>query len=663
MMSGNYEFSLILVSILVAIFASYTALGLAGRIRESQGRTARFWIVGGALAMGTGIWSMHFIGMLAFKLPIPVGYDFGITLLSLLLPILVSGIALWQISQSDLPTTRLLAGAILMGIGINAMHYTGMLAMRMEPGIRYDPPLFAASLLIAILASGAALWVAFRLRENVPRVWLLRAVAAVFMGSAIAGMHYTGMAAAHFLPGSVCLAASGGLSQETLATTIIIATLAILTVALLVSVYDARLESRSQILAMSQATAEERRIMLMAEREARAQAESTNAMKDEFLATLSHELRTPLNSILGWTQLLQSGIQDPATFRKGLDTIERNARAQAQLIEDLLDTSQIISGKVRLDMQRIDPITFITSALETIKPAAHDKELKLKTSLDPGAGPVSGDAGRLQQVMLNLLSNAVKFTPHGGTIQVTLERLHGEVVIRVIDSGIGIHPDFLRHVFDRFRQADASTTRRHGGLGLGLSIARHLAELQGGSVHAASPGEGKGATFTVQLPLHGSQPAAADQIPSDSSLAKAFAAPLAPTALTGVKALLVDDDADALDLMKRVLMDSGATVISATNASQGLMLVETEKPDVIVSDIGMPDVDGFELIRRIRKLGEAGGGHVPAMALTAFTRAEDQKRALQAGFTHYMPKPLEPTALVLNVAAMVGRLCDAAKEE
>jgi diguanylate cyclase len=656
MLTGYYETPLVLVSILVAIFASYTALSMAGRVATSHGTAERLWIAGGALAMGTGIWAMHFIGMLAFRLPIPVGYDFWITFLSLVLPVIVSGLALHQVSRPELPLRRLIAGALLMGIGINAMHYTGMFAMRMAPGIRYDAALFAASVVIAIVASAAALWIAFRLRGNVPQVWLPRAGASVIMGVAIAGMHYTGMAAANFPEGSICTAAGNGFDQDQLALMVIIASFAVLTVALLTSVFDARLESRSRVLAASQAIAEERQVLLLGERAARSQSERMSALKDEFLATLSHELRTPLNAILGWAQILRSGdgARDEATLAKGLETIERNARAQAQLIEDLLDMSQIISGKVRLDVRPVDPASFIDAALETVRPAAMAKNIHLETTLDPHAGQIAGDPNRLQQVMWNLLSNAVKFTPNGGHIHVSLDRTVAGITIKVVDSGIGIQPEFLPYVFDRFRQADASTTRRYGGLGLGLAIVKQLVELQGGTVAVASRGDGSGATFTLDFPLHNPKAEVARQRLAPGVYRSSIGSDFNRSHLPGVKVLLVDDEADALDLMEWILSECGATIRRADNAIEALSLLGSERPDIVVSDIGMPDVDGFELIRRIRALGEACGGTVPALALTAFTRAEDQQRALKAGFDLYMTKPVEPSTFASNVARMVG---------
>lgn len=653
MLIGTYKVSLVIISVLVAILASYTALSLAGRVVQSQGRAARWWIAGGAFAMGTGIWAMHFIGMLAFRLPIPLGYDLEITLLSLVIPIAVSGAALWLVSQPVLPLKRLAAGALLMGIGINTMHYTGMAAMRMAPGIVFDPGLFVASVVIAIVASGGALWIAFRLRWNTPHVVLARAISAVVMGMAIVGMHYTGMAAASFPLGSVCRAASDGFSQDGLAILVIVAAMAILTVALLASVFDARLEARSKVLALSQAIAEERQVLLTREREARTQAERVNEMKDEFLATLSHELRTPLNAILGWAQLLRIKEHDKDALQKGLETIERNALAQAKLIEDLLDMSRVISGKVRIDTQLVDPVSVINAALETLRPAALAKHIQINTAFAPGIEPVSGDPNRLQQVMWNLLSNAIKFTPDGGAVTVSAKKQEHEVVIEMTDSGIGIAPEFLPHVFDRFRQADASTTRRYGGLGLGLSIVRNLVELHGGNIHVSSRGKDKGTTFILRLPVHRSE--SGFPPPASSRTTSVIGSPpkFQPLDLTGLKAVVVDDDADALNLTATILGECGTNALTATNARQGLALVKNEKPHVIISDIGMPDHDGFSFIRRVRELDHAEGGSTPAIALTAFSRAEDRKRALDAGFNHYLSKPVDAGELVSILGDLV----------
>jgi diguanylate cyclase len=647
MLSGSFQTPLVVLSVVVAIFASYTALSLSERVARSHGRSVYAWTVGGALAMGSGIWAMHFLGMLAFRLPIAVGYDVPITLLSLLLPILVSGTALYRVSQPQLDGRGLAASGVLMGLGINAMHYTGMAALRMQPLIEYDPTLFTLSVLIAVVASTGALWLGFQLRHNIPHAWLARTGAAFALGCAISGMHYTGMAAAHFPAGSICLAATRGVSQDGLAVMVVIATLGILTIALLVSVFDASLERHSRLLAVSQAAVEERQTMLVREREARSQAESVSAMKDEFLATLSHELRTPLNAVLGWAVLLQRGTHDAATRQRGLEAIERNARAQAKLIDDLLDMSRIIAGKVRLEVQEIDAAAFVEAAIETVRPAALAKRISLNATLAAG-GAITGDPNRLQQVMWNLLSNAVKFTPAEGSVNVSIEREGGGILIRVADSGIGIAPEFLPHVFDRFRQADASTTRRHGGLGLGLAIARQLVELQGGTIVVESAGTNRGTTFVVRFPLR--QQFVPAWARGGGGMLQPSAAPRATQDLSGLRILVVDDMADTLDLTGQMLQSHGASTVLASGAEEALALLATAQFDVMVSDIAMPDVDGYELVRRIRARGLA----VPAVALTAFTRPEDREHALQAGFEAYVAKPLEAGALV---AAIAGLLC------
>jgi NO-binding membrane sensor protein with MHYT domain/CheY-like chemotaxis protein/two-component sensor histidine kinase len=651
MLAGHYETPLVLISILVAIVASYAALSLAGRVSESRGHAVRAWIVGGAIAMGSGIWAMHFVGMLAFRLPIPIAYDLPLTLFSLLLPIAASGLALWQVSRAELGLKRLGVSAVLMGLGINAMHYTGMAAMRMEPGIVYDPWLFALSVAIAIGASCLALWIAFRLRRNTPHVWLPRVGAAVVMGVAIVGMHYTGMAAASFPQDSICMAARSGVNHDGLATLVVIATFGVLGFAMLASLFDARLEANARVLSISQATAAERQDLLTRERAARDEAERLSALKDEFLATLSHELRTPLNAVLGWASMLQRGSRDDETLRRGLATIERNARAQGQLIDDLLDMSRIISGTLRLDVQQVEPAKIVEAALGTVHPAAVAKRIDLRVDVDKDAGPVLGDPGRLHQVMWNLLSNAVKFTPTGGIVQVMLGREGEDVVIRVADSGIGIAPDFLPYVFERFRQQDASINRRHGGLGLGLSIARQLAELHGGTIVVASPGEHGGATFTLRLPLAAQDVQAPPRAPA---IVQDEGQGAGPGSLAGVKVLLVDDANDTLDVLEQILRHSGATIMVASDAGTALALLERERPDVIVSDIGMPDIDGFELMRRIRRRAASAGGAIPAIALTAFTRQDDRNKAMQAGFNDYLAKPVEPGSLVAQIAQAVG---------
>ncbi len=405
----------------------------------------------------------------------------------------------------------------------------------------------------------------------------------------------------------------------------------------------------------AQQAAEERRTLLESERAARSAAERLSHVKDEFLATLSHELRTPLNAILGWAQVLRSSAKDRVDLLKGLETIERNARVQTQLIEDLLDMSGIASGKVRLAVQPIAPIDFIEAAVNTVKPAADAKGIHLETRLDSGVGRISGDAGRLQQVVWNLLSNAIKFTPTGGTITIELGRVKGHVQISVSDTGVGISPEFIPHLFERFRQGDASTTRKYGGLGLGLSIVQSLVEMHGGTVRVTSEGQGRGTTVVVQLPVSVVYPADAGNR-AESQPRSGAAAPGLPGELAGLRVLVVDDQPDARELIHRVLEDCGAEIVTARTADEALRLVETCKPDVVVSDIGMPEVDGFELLKRIRALGPDRGGRVPAIALTALARSEDRIRALRAGFVVHVSKPVDPSELVATVASVAGRV-------
>ena len=404
--------------------------------------------------------------------------------------------------------------------------------------------------------------------------------------------------------------------------------------------------------------------LLVSERAARLEAERNSRMKDEFLATLSHELRTPLNAILGWAQVLRSEDQGLSPdVRQGLGVIERNAQAQRQLIEDLLDMSRIISGKVRLDVQRVNLAAVIEAAVDSMRPAAEAKGIRIQQALDPVAGPVKGDPARLQQVVWNLLANAVKFTPKGGRVQVVLERVNSHLEVVVSDTGAGIRPEFLPHVFDRFRQADASSTRQYGGLGLGLSIVKHLTELHGGSVRAKSPGEGMGATFTVMLPLmvmHESDTAAAaGEPPQAPRLHPRSTAqesnPCGVPDLAGVRVLVVDDEPDARELIRRLLERCRVDVLTAGSAAEAMELFRRHRPDVLLSDIGMPGRDGYALMRDVRRLPAADGGRTPAVALTAFARSEDRTRAMLAGYHVHLAKPIESAELVATVASLAGR--------
>jgi len=397
----------------------------------------------------------------------------------------------------------------------------------------------------------------------------------------------------------------------------------------------------------------ERQRLLESERAARSEAERANRVKDEFLATLGHELRTPLNAMLGWATTLRATSPRSQDLLEGLEAIERNARVQAQIIDDLLDMSRIISGKVHLNVQRIDLPTIVAEAIETVRSTASAKGVDLQTVIDPLNAAFSGDPNRLQQVFWNLLNNAIKFTPKGGRIQVRLERVDSRVEISIIDTGDGISPEFLPHIFNRFEQADSSITRRHGGLGLGLAIVKHLVESHGGRIRAKSDGVGKGATFIVSLPL-----TAVHHLPLESGRehpeSKSQDPPFLPEiSLKGVNVLVIDDEPDACNLLKLLLKSAGASVYLAQSADEGIEQLITKPVGVLICDIGMPGVDGYTLIRRVRTLDDPQKSAVAAVALTAYARLEDRTQAIRAGFQNHLPKPVEPVELLTVIHSLV----------
>ena len=397
---------------------------------------------------------------------------------------------------------------------------------------------------------------------------------------------------------------------------------------------------------------------LTREQEARHTAEQANKIKDDFLATVSHELRTPLNAILGWSSMLRSGRVDTEATAKALETIERNARAQAQLIDDLLDISRIISGKLRLDVQTIELSTVIESAVDAVRPAAAAKEIRLQTILDTKAGPIAGDADRLQQVFWNLLSNAVKFTPKHGRVQIRLEQINSHIEITVSDTGKGIAPEFIPYVFDRFRQADQTITRSQGGLGLGLSIVRQLVEMHGGTVKVESEGAEKGTSFVVKLPRLIAVPRTEKEIEEriHPTVSREFISMNCAPELTGLRVLVVDDEFDSRELISIVLKECGSEVVTAGSMKETLLILEKERFDILVSDIGMPEEDGYMLINKVRALPDEQGGRIPAIALTAYARIEDRVRALTAGFQVHVPKPVDPVELVAVIASLAKGL-------
>ena len=406
---------------------------------------------------------------------------------------------------------------------------------------------------------------------------------------------------------------------------------------------------------------EDRLVALLAnEKTARAEAEAANRAKDEFLAIVSHELRTPLNAILGWAQILRTTQTNKESSTRGLEIIENNAKAQAKLIEDVLDASRIITGKLRLDVRPIDLGPIIKSAVETARPAAAAKSIHIETALEPWGGLVSGDPNRLRQIIWNLIFNAIKFTPNSGKVEVRLQRIDSQVQVTVKDTGQGISADFLPHVFDRFRQADSSRARTHGGLGLGLAIVRHLVELHGGTVHADSDGEGRGSTFTVNLPVMAVRSGETSGTQDASRITEAGApgsanSPASQPALNNLRVLVVDNESDAREILNITLTQCGARVMTATSTREALEILEEWEPDVLVSDIGMPGEDGYSLISKVRALGPERGGNVPAVAVTGYAGSEERMRLLSAGYQVHVTKPVEMEELIIAIADVARR--------
>jgi PAS domain S-box-containing protein len=398
------------------------------------------------------------------------------------------------------------------------------------------------------------------------------------------------------------------------------------------------------------AAAAERERLLEAERAARAVAERASRVKDEFVAMVSHELRTPLNAILGWTQLINAPGAGPEAIERGLGVITRNTRVQAQLISDLLDISRIVSGKMPLEIQQVDLAVVLEDALGMVQQDADEKGIAIQREIEPTVGPIAGDPARLQQIVWNLLSNAIKFTPEGGTIAIRLHQTGPDAEITVADSGVGIKAEFLPHIFDRFQQADQSITRRFGGLGLGLSIVKHLVELHGGSITARSDGPGKGATFTIVFPAGKARGASAPADPFDGPTRETEPA----AALNGLRVLVVEDEPDTRDFLERFLRSHGAEVFGASSAGEALALLPTSHADILVSDIGLPEKDGYDLMQAVRRLAAEAGGAIPAIALTAYARSEDRTRAFRAGYQAHMAKPVEPAELVATIVSFAG---------
>ena len=398
---------------------------------------------------------------------------------------------------------------------------------------------------------------------------------------------------------------------------------------------------------------EDRAELLQRERAARADAENANRLKDEFLATLSHELRTPLNAVIGWSRMLTSGRLDRESSKHALEVIERNAWAQKQIIEDILDVSRVITGKLQLILSPVDLVAVVDAALDAVRPAMEAKEIQIETLIDASLRMVSGDADRLQQVVWNILANAAKFTPNGGRVEISVSQTATHIQMRVKDSGPGIDPAFLPYMFERFRQADGSITRTHGGLGLGLAIVRHLVELHGGTIGVENRNDGPGASFTIRLPMPSGELPAEMLADANASFREAQSE---QASLRGLQILIVDDERDTLDLVSMEMAQHGAKVTAVTNAEEALKALEQGRFDVLISDIGMPRTDGYELMRQIRQQEAGKERRIPAVALTAYARVQDRMQAILAGYSTHIAKPVDANELVTVVASLAGRL-------
>jgi NO-binding membrane sensor protein with MHYT domain/CheY-like chemotaxis protein len=616
-MPQHYHHGLVLVSVLVAILASYTALTLALRIRVAARQAAPAWLVGGGLAMGIGIWSMHFVGMLALTLPIDIAYDVWITFLSLVIAIVVSTFALRIASRERVSGPPLFAAGIAMGIGICSMHYVGMAAIEIVPPIRYDPFWVTASFAIAIAASFAALWVAFTSRKD-SGGWPWRTAAgAAGMGVAISGMHYVGMLAAQF-PADAMTSSYSFVDKAWLAGAVTSITLFVLIAALLLSFIDARAAARAASMQASLA-----------------QAKETSRAKDEFLAMLGHELRNPLASISSAVHLLRSAAPRSDDWLFAHEVLGRQSSHLANIVDDLLDVGRAIAGKMSLNLQPLDLHLAVDQALSAL--GAAGKTAGRHVDYHGSSVWVKADRTRIEQVLSNLVSNAVKQTADGGRIGLRVARSGGEVLLTVSDDGIGMDAETAARAFELFFQADQEPDRKKGGLGIGLTLARRIVEMHGGTLGVASDGPGKGATFSMRLPAI-AMPRAAE--PSHSLAVSG----------SGRQVVIVEDSQDTRLSLQKVLESEGHTVHTASDGPSGLDTILHVRPDVALVDIGLPGLDGYRLAQRLR----SAGLKTFLVALTGYGLGEDKNRARDAGFDAHLTKP-PPMAYLLKLVAEAAR--------
>ena len=623
-MPQHYHHGLVALSLAVAILASYAALTLAIRIRLTSGWATRGWLLGGGFAMGLGIWAMHFVGMLALSLPVPITYDLPITLLSLVVVVAVSTFALSMASKPTASRSALLVAGVAMGIGICAMHYIGMAAIRIRPGISYEPSWVAVSMLIAIAASLAAIWIVFTTRPDGRWSRRRRVAGAIGMGLAIAGMHYAGMAAARF-PAAATTDTSGVIDRQWLAAVVATVSVLVLVGSLLLSYLEARAARHSARMQASLAEEQE-----------------SGRAKDAFLAMLGHELRNPLASISNAIYLLDRVDPSSPNARFAREIIARQTGHLSRIVDDLLDVGRAVAGKMSFSMQPMELGSAVESAVAALRTAGILKDRQVDCRC--ARSWINGDRTRIEQVVANLLRNAVQHTGAGGSITIRVVEEDRQAKLVVADDGEGMDVATRNQAFDLFYQAHQALDRGRGGLGIGLTLVRRIVDMHGGEVGLESAGLGRGTTCTVRLP----------SVAAPASVA----GPATPVAAKVAKRriVLIDDEMDGLLSLRHILEGDGHNVRTAAEGGAGLEAIMEWTPDVAVVDIGLPGLDGYQIARQVR----ASGGSTYLVALSGYGQVEDKEKARNAGFDEHLTKPADPDQLLELVSRATRRVAGVA---